>query len=1107
MAETIRREMAHAQTEADVVSLFDRLLGEFAQKSSLRWEPQGERRVIWQAETKKRAGRIDRLFARVIVEFEAPNSLYDNNTAAKNRASLKQVREYMGALVKQEGWKAPSLAGVVADGRYFIFCRQVGGEWVEEAPRPVDAATIARFLRLLLTFQRPPLLADTLVNLFGAKSERTTIPTVRAFYEALATPQDPLTPCLYQQWQDFFSDVAGLDPQRLKDKKEVMEFARRVVGRQNVDAPRLLFALYTYAALLIKLLAATTVAPFVGGTRGDLMEEWTQLDDAQLRERLDDVEEGRFFRALGIANFTEGDFFRWYHNEWTPAVARQVRQMMIELAAFDPNAVEQAPERIRDLLKRLYHGLFPKELRHDLGEYYTPDWLAERLLVQLDNELFGELRMGADRRAAFVKNDIRPRLTKTRFLDPACGSGTLPVLIIRRFRQWAREAGLSEQKLLAALLSNVIGFDLNPLAVISARANFLLAIADLLADPEIAQKIKYEPIELPIYLADSVVLPAEESADLFSDGTYRLPLRGVGKEFLVPKPLATRAHLRTLAELLRRDVPADVGTDAFLRAAEKEFALPRPQWQRSEPILRALYETLSELHRDGKNGLWADIAKNMFMPLFIEQVDFVVGNPPWVIFDHLPQDYRDRSKELWKKYGLFVHGGMEAILGKGKKDISTLLTLVAADLYLKPSGKLGFVIDLRVFKSSGAAQGFRRFRLGAEGDATPVKCLAVDDFSALQPFEGATTRTSVFVLEKGRSTTYPVKYNKWRKRGRASVPFTATLAEALALLTHSQLDATYVDENDRTSAWLTSKRGGIDAIRKVLGESDYEAHLGANTGGANAVYWLEILHENKDGTVQVRNMTEGAKREVQAKVHTLEPDLLYHLLRGGEVGKWHSAPDPRARILMAQDPQTRQGISKEAFVEAKRARTLKYLEQYDEMLLGRAAFKRYFRKTDPHWSMFDISEYTFARCKVVWPRMAGSMQASVIESDPERPVIPQETISLIACDSADEAHYICAMLNSTPFDLAVRSKSQEGATKSFGTPGILKVVRVPRFVSNDPAHRRLAKLSREAHRTARQAVASLASIEQEIDRWAAEVWGLKPAELKTMQETLAEMSA
>ncbi|MFX5275849.1 hypothetical protein ABTC90_19610, partial [Acinetobacter baumannii] len=69
-----------------------------------------------------------------------------------------------------------------------------------------------------------------------------------------------------------------------------------------------------------------------------------------------------------------------------------------------------------------------------------------------------------------------------------------------------------ERDLLEAILKNVVGFDLNPLAVLTARVNYLLAIADLL-------QYRQGDITIPIYLADSVRTPAE-GQDLFNQGIY-----------------------------------------------------------------------------------------------------------------------------------------------------------------------------------------------------------------------------------------------------------------------------------------------------------------------------------------------------------------------------------------------------------------------------------------------------------------------------------------------------------------------------------------------------------------------------------------------------------
>jgi hypothetical protein len=1081
--------------EAQLAMQCDLIFAYFARQASLHWEPLGERRVVWQEDDGKRRGRIDRLFNRVVVEYKKPGTLHTTNNAKPNRSALTQIKDYMDGLKTEEGWKSPSMAGVITDGFRFIFCRYSAGQWVEEAPAETSAPTVARFLRLLLTFHRPPLLPDPLVEKFGATSQ-ITFETVRAFYDALTAPTHKLTNALYSQWEDFFSDISGLDPARLKTKRDLMKFAHQVTNRPEVDPAKLLFALYSYSALLIKLLVVAAVAPFFDSDNPDRLSDWAMLEDEELRTRLKEVERGTFFEKI-VRNFTEGDFFGWYCDEWTPAVAKQVRQLLNGLSEFDPDSVEQAPERVRDLLKRLYHGLLPRQVRHDLGEYYTPDWLAERLLSQLDNDVFGPKDIDVRRQLA---SHVRSRLTTTRFIDPSCGSGTFIVLIIRTLRRWARECGIAEaDKLLPALLQNVVGFDLNPLAVISSRANFLLSVADLLRTIE-------EPIELPIYLADSIVLPAEGQGEaLFTRGVYELPLRGVGKQFLVPEVLANPEHLNILARVLRQDVEHDVGPSAFLQRCQSELRLSASIWERCELHLRILYETIAELHRDGRNGLWADIARNMFMPLFVEQADFVVGNPPWVNFESLPQHYRDRSKVLWEKYGLFVHGGMDTILGKGKKDVSTLLTYVAADLYLKPHGKLGFVITQSVFKTSGAAQGFRRFVIpassnGKKKDAVPLCILQVDDFSSMQPFEGATNRTAAFVMQKGRPNRYPVQYNVWNKATKKNVPFQSSLKEALPLLRHRQLGAEPVDGLDITSAWITTQKKALTALRKLLGKSDYRAYAGAYSGGANAVYWLELLQHNTDGTVKVRNISEGAKREIQAGTHEIEPDLLYPLLRGREVGKWRTQPDHDARFLMVQDNQKRRGIP-ESEMKKHWPRTLGYLEKYEPTLRVRAAFKRYFRSSDAFYSMFNVAEYTFSRFKLVWAEQ-GDFGCAVVGMSGDKPFVPDHKIMMIPFDDESEAHYVCALANSSPFRLAVGAYS----INIQQDPHVFQNVRIPSYLATNAAHKRLAQLSEQAHKAAVEGeLGELPKIEKEIDRQAAEVWGLTEQELKQIQETLKEL--
>lgn len=71
---------------------------------------------------------------------------------------------------------------------------------------------------------------------------------------------------------------------------------------------------------------------------------------------------------------------------------------------------------------------------------------------------------------------------------------------------------------------------------------------------------------------------------------------------------------------------------------------------------------------------------------------------------------------------------------------------------------------------------------------------------------------------------------------------------------------------------------------------------------------------------------------------------------------------------------------------------------------------------------------------------------------------------LVACDSSDEAHYLCAMLNSAAVNELVAGHSVRGG-KGFGTPGMFDFLPLRRYRPDDPRHVELAQLSRQAHAT------------------------------------------
>ena len=163
------------------------------------------------------------------------------------------------------------------------------------------------------------------------------------------------------------------------------------------------------------------------------------------------------------------------------------------------------------------------------------------------------------------------------------------------------------------------------------------------------------------------------------------------------------------------------------------------------------------MNAEGRNGIWARFLKNQFAPVFVgkQSFDYVIGNPPWVNWQSLSDDYRAKTWPLWAKYGLFSLKGQAARLGGGKKDLAMLFTYACIDNYVKDQRRLGFIITQTLFKTKGAGDGFRRFQLGK---GAHFQAHQVDDLSDFQPFEGATNRTAIVTFQKGRPTKYPLPY-------------------------------------------------------------------------------------------------------------------------------------------------------------------------------------------------------------------------------------------------------------------------------------------------------------------------------------------------------------
>ncbi len=585
-------------------------------------------------------GRADNLFGNVIIEFEAqiPKSLSEAQSQLRKYAAIlwsaekpEARRPYLCIATDGVRFKtySPSLSDPRAAGideKDVQLTLLEDSDWTKVEAREVFYWLDRHFVRQEILHPTTELIeAD-----FGVRSHafQTAKASLLSLWQEVKD-ENPFA-VIYDNWDKYLRTAYGSD-----------------VGGDE------LFIRHTYLATLAKLMSWMRIT-----------ESRTLPEDPQIVEML----EGRLFKAQGIENFIEEDFFSWICR----SVA--VRQgVAVTRWLFSMLQNYNLRELSEDVLKALYQQLVDPEMRHDLGEYYTPDWLAHRIVRRL--------------------LDTNPR---GKVLDPACGSGTFLYLAIR---EKAERLGRSARTL-KHILDSVYGIDVHPLAVIITKTNYILALGDLLAK-------RKGRIGIPVYLADALKLQQldEQQSIVLVNGTPvpALPHR------LVQDPALYDRAIELANEYALRNRGNPISPDGF----SKFMAAHRVPTTRDRDFIPGLFQIVEMLKGfidTDRDTIWAFILKNVFKPLFLKgQFDFIVGNPPWIAFRYLQPEYQKFVKSHVTDLYRLIRERVELIT---HLEVASFFLVRAADLYLRVGGQIAFVMPRSTF-TADQHDGLRRatFRL------------------------------------------------------------------------------------------------------------------------------------------------------------------------------------------------------------------------------------------------------------------------------------------------------------------------------------------------------------------------------------------------------------
>ncbi|NLW04299.1 MAG: N-6 DNA methylase [Pseudomonadaceae bacterium] len=733
----------------------------------------------------------------------------------------------------------------------------------------------------------------------------------------------------YKLWQHQFNYSHGdLDTQRKLDLKKInTTFNLNIKDKDDVF--RFIFAIDSFYLCLLTLCAAR------------------KLDDDFCHSKLDEYLDFSFFKHLKIGNyFLPSDTYLGYS---IPSVQLSLVSLAQSLASVD------FLEDNHDVIREVFHEIYPREVRHSLGEFYTPDWMAQHIVEGYEFNNSNEV-----------------------IVDPTCGSGTFLITALKKLN-----ANYPEDNNIQKLM----GFDINPISSFAAKTNIILNSHKKTITGQI----------IPIF--NSNMLDCEIKSCKF------------------------------------------------------------------ENFAEAISTIISVTSHSSKTYSSADIQNleniSKEIPYLAKQrASIAIGNPPWVNWEYLPTDYREKYKHVWQEYGLFDYKGMNSIFIK--EDISSLITYVTINHYLKNNGRISFVVKESLFKSVKQAAGFRKFHIS--NSETPFKINLLEDLTAFNPFNGVSNSTVIFHATKGQETIYPVDYSIWTVKKRQKLLDTESFSSAASKISTENKLAVPSNPDDMTSGWASLCNDLYKNLDKLTGVSSYKARTGVFTGGANGIYWLDILEKTNGSLCKIRNITERAKIKFEKITTEVERDHLYPYASGSDIRMWSFAY--KKYIVCPHTAETKMYPIPIEKLRESTPSTAKYFEHFENELRQRKGFTSFDKKIheEHFFTLQRIGDYTFAKYKVAWKYISSEFTCAVITDANDKfvgrkNVIPNEKIIYIGLNDKKEAYYLCGLLSSTYF---------RGLINSFKVstqiaPGTIKNLNLPEFNPNNESHMRISHLCEQGH--------------------------------------------
>ena len=746
---------------------------------------------------------------------------------------------------------------------------------------------------------------------------------------------------------------------------------------------------------------------------------------------------GEYFSAYGIANLIEEDFFAWIlHPKIKERALKLIGDVAKELLRYDLSQIDE------DFFKEIYQEIVKRSERHRIGEYYTPEWLVE-LTLKESLDLWDNIHKGT------------PRI-----LDPACGSGTFLCNAVRMIKERLLKDGKSLSEILDFILNGVVGVDINPLAVVIARANYILALGELL---RLGRRVI-----IPIYVADSVKIPrvTETFTARGTTSVYEFSIEepnGKGKTktitLQIPKSIASNKTTfgqviegyKAALNVYRTRKSVEEALEAFERSHRAQLS------EDEKEVLNTTLTKILSLMDMGLDAIWVFMLSNIYAPITLSQskFDMVVGNPPWIAMRYIEnRNYQDFLKQQALFYELLSESQVHLFT---QMESATLFYCKCSDLYLRDGGIISFVMPRSVLTGALHHVNFKQL------NRPLMKLLKILDLEDVSPLFNVPS--CVLISLKGDKTRYPVLTRKFRGQLPEK---NIRLKEAIKSLKleDSQYEPPKIPASK--SYYYDIVKAGASIYPRCFYFVDFDVHpiLGINASKPTVRTSEEVMADAKEPWKNIR-------------LHgNIESEFVYASLLGGDV-----VPFGVVKFRPVVLP-IRPHLNKYSILNSEMLRSMGYSCMAEWLEKAQSLWETYrtekSKRSFPH--VLDRLDYNgllskqnpMRRYVVVFNTAGTNLNSCVIDRlmlppfmvgkvNVEPKGFVAETMTMYyETNDETEAHYICAILNSDIVNEAIKPLQTRGL---YGERHIMRrpfMLPIPKFNSGN-LQVKLSQLSKQCH--------------------------------------------